>query len=127
MVPSTQKVYKYPLQAKARENLSNIRSYHYNYNYTAVPMEISPLSPLKKYVVCDAYLPPLDMHAARCHVLYFIQKVIVAIVELHESGFAHLDIRLENICLGGSNGDYDAVLIDLDRNQLKTGLASGLY
>lgn len=32
--------------------------------------------------------------------------------QLHEFGFAHNDIRLENICF---SRDFDAVLIDLER------------
>ena len=128
MVPSAQKVYKYPIQASAWKNLHTmIRSNHYDYRYTAVPTEIPLHSPLHKYVMCDAYLPPLDKNAARRYILPFIEKVVAAIGELHDSGFAHLDIRLENICLQSSNGDYDAVLIDLDRSRPKTELASSLY
>ncbi len=41
-----------------------------------------------------------------------MHDVIEAIEELHTTGLAHQDLRLENVCF---NVDDHAVLIDLDR------------
>lgn len=55
--------------------------------------------------------PPLSKREASENLKQFAIKTAAAIEELHGIGFAHLDIRLENICFVNA----DAVLIDLDR------------
>ena len=42
----------------------------------------------------------------------FVEKVDLALTELHNMGIAHSDVRLPNICF---NHQYDAVLIDMER------------
>jgi len=44
----------------------------------------------------------------------FAQSVVNAIEGLHHLGFAHMDIRLPNICFDHIDGSWQAVLIDLD-------------
>ena len=44
----------------------------------------------------------------------FVLGVIAALKELHAAGYAHLDVRLDNICL---DDDRNPVLIDLDRSR----------
>ena len=53
------------------------------------------------------------MDEAKTIIVPLVESVVCAITELHESGRAHQDIRLENICIDANNGN--AVLIDLDR------------
>ena len=59
------------------------------------------------------YSPLTVENVSKC-LKEFIQSLKEAITEFHEAGFAHLDIRLENVCF---NGQCEAVLIDLDRAQ----------
>jgi len=48
----------------------------------------------------------------------YVEGVYSAIQTLHnELGYAHLDIRVENICF---NKDYKLALIDLDRAEKAT-------
>lgn len=55
----------------------------------------------------------------------FVRSVVEAIKELHSSGnWAHLDIRLDNICFDANN---QAILIDIDRSENKTKEVSGLF
>ena len=39
----------------------------------------------------------------------------IALEELHRFGFAHLDVRIPNICFARNGDDYVVKLIDLDR------------
>ena len=48
----------------------------------------------------------------------FLKGLAQAIQEFHQHGFAHQDIRLENVCF---NEQYEPVLIDLDRSIEITG------
>ena len=43
-------------------------------------------------------LPPLSRDEARICLASFVLSVLEAVVDLHECGRTHLDIRLENIC-----------------------------
>lgn len=52
------------------------------------------------------------MEAAKRCLRSVLEKIQIAIDELHKFGFAHLDIRLENVCF---DKELNAVLIDLDR------------
>ena len=45
--------------------------------------------------------------------LIFI-KTATALQELHNLGYAHLDLRLSNICFTANGSDYHVILIDLD-------------
>ncbi len=47
----------------------------------------------------------------RPHLSAFVSLVFAALGKLHGAGYAHLDVRLENICYNDNN---KAVLIDLD-------------
>ena len=58
--------------------------------------------------------------ACRC-AWSFISSVNTALSDLHNTGFAHNDVQLENICFFEN---YEAVLIDLDR---ATPLSSRSY
>lgn len=126
MVPSQRKVYKHPLQASARDTL-RMRVSIGELNFTAVPKSIATPNSLQQYFEYDQYFPPLSISEAKLHIVLFMKDVIAAIHELHGVGIAHLDIRLENICVRRDNDDYHPIFIDIDRSQLKSKRASFLY
>ena len=55
--------------------------------------------------------PMIATEAAAC-VGHFLTELCNALSNLHEKGYAHLDVRLENICF---HADETLVLVDLDR------------
>ena len=46
-----------------------------------------------------------------------MMRTATALLELHRFGFAHLDVRIPNICFAKEGGTYIVKLIDLDRSQ----------
>ena len=71
----------------------------FSLNFQVIPMKVPPLS-YEQAVQCLGCL---------------VESTAVAIKRLHEHGFAHLDIRLDNICFHHDGGDVRrAVLIDFD-------------
>lgn len=64
-----------------------------------------------------AQLPPLTKDNIKVCLSDFMTMTATALIELHEFGFAHLDVRIPNICFAqNQNGnDYIVKLIDLDR------------
>lgn len=58
--------------------------------------------------------PPLDISSARKCFSSFAISTLRALEALHEAGFAHLDVRLPNICFKEVNCEWHAVLIDID-------------
>ena len=68
----------------------------------------------KPFLFYKNLIRPLTRSEAGECLSSFIESVAEAVHSLHKFGYAHLDIRLENICF--SNGSpHHAVLIDLDR------------
>ena len=62
------------------------------------------------------YDKPLSEEEAQRHKVWFVSKVVKAANELHDRAkVAHLDIRLENICLDDDNNRL--ILVDLDRSR----------
>lgn len=66
------------------------------------------------FCVFRVLLPPLHSAQALPCLGYLLDSVATAIEELHQLEFAHMDIRLDNICFTHENGKVVAVLIDLD-------------
>ena len=62
-----------------------------------------------------AQLPPLTPDQLKRCIPDFLTKTATALEELRGLGFAHLDVRLPNICFALHNGHYIVKLIDLDR------------
>ena len=65
-----------------------------------------------------AQLPPLSRVEVSVCLIDFMVKTASALQELHGFGYAHLDVRVPNICFSqekNTEGEYDAKLIDLDR------------
>ena len=71
------------------------------------------------------YLPfsPLNRVQASTCLHSLVQGINCALIELHECGLAHNDVRLPNVCF---NDKYEPVLIDLDRCS-KSGKISTTY
>jgi len=57
---------------------------------------------------------PLTVDEASLCLRDLLKGLAQAIQEFHQNGFAHQDIRLENVCF---NQQYEPVLIDLDRSR----------
>ena len=55
---------------------------------------------------------PLSKALAKLCIRDLVRQVVHALQELHELGFAHLDVRLPNICF---THDGEVRLIDFDR------------
>ena len=117
------KVYKYhvdPLyQTRVRELYFRHQLLHFRGIHTqriAFPEAIQILDGSEcNFSVCQMYDPPLKPDKAKIHIVWFVREVVKAVSELHELDIAHLDIRLENICI-----DHDhcrVMLIDLDRSR----------
>ena len=77
-----------------------------------------------------AQLPPLLRNEVSTCLIDFVARTALALQELHEYGFAHLDVRIPNICFSkekNMNGEYDVKLIDLDRSTLISADDMGGY
>lgn len=70
------------------------------------------------------YKAPLSPDEAKTIVVPFVKSIVVAIRELQTFGYAHLDIRLENICIDNSDA---AILIDIDRSEPVDKEASSFF
>ena len=70
-----------------------------------------------QFFAFPAQLPPLTKDDIKVCLFDFMIMTATALIELHEFGFAHLDVRIPNICFAqNQNGnDYIVKLIDLDR------------
>ena len=65
-----------------------------------------------------AQLPPLSRKEVSTCLIDFMIRTALALQELHEYGFTHLDVRIPNICFSKAknpDGMYGVKLIDLDR------------
>ena len=62
-----------------------------------------------------AQLPPLTHDQLLLCIPDFMTKTATALKELHGLGFAHLDVRLPNICFALHEDHHIVKLIDLDR------------
>ncbi len=81
-----------------------------------------PIIFLKKFFFkYPAMLPPLKKRDISSGVLIkLVNGTIAALQELHDLGYAHNDVRLENICF---TTDHKPVLIDLERKIEESGIA----
>ena len=78
--------------------------------YFVVPRRTVSEKLLFKYPMVH-FNPLKDKEASQC-LRTLVEKVKVALDELHSYGFSHNDVRVANIAF---NENYEAVLIDLDR------------
>ena len=66
------------------------------------------------FYVFPTVLRPLTYREAGHCLLPLVEDVKKALEELHDLGFAHIDVRLNNICLKETSSGMMAVLIDFD-------------
>ena len=102
------KVYKMPLTLKAHMRLTYLHSL--KKGGTVTKQVLLPQGEAKKFFIYRCLDSPSDIKSLNGWYFPFAESVINAPDELHRLGFAHLDLRLPNICFDRGN----AVLIDLD-------------
>ena len=108
--PNENKVYKHPLMYGTRDALELICG------QPARNVVFPVIKESRKLVFM--YFNPLykllkTTREIKLNIVPFVGGVVAALLELHQKGRAHLDIRRENICYD----NHDQVkLIDLDRN-----------
>ena len=112
-------VYKCPLASAAALNLSKAKNALTGLTRTAIPVDL-----VGRYFKYTMYKPPLSPDEAKAVVVPFVKSIVAAIKELHDHNFAHLDIRLENVCIDHSDA---AILIDIDRSEPVNREASRLF
>ena len=114
------KLYKYPMLSTEREVLSELESDLSNgristLERSALPLAIRYIGSMR-YFEFKLYDQPLFEEEARRHKVWFVDEVVKAVNELHDSAhLAHLDIRLENICVDDETNRL--ILVDLDRSR----------
>lgn len=84
--------------------------------YVCFPTKVHTIG-FTQFVQFRKHIKPFSIGYAWQHLRFFCLAVLIAIKRMHEAGFAHLDIRLENICFKVNSLAGRAVLIDLDRSR----------
>ena len=75
-----------------------------------------------------AQLPPLPKDEVAQCLFDYMTMTAIALTELHDNGFAHLDVRIPNICFAKDyDGKYMVKLIDLDRCKNVTATTGSSY
>ena len=69
----------------------------------------------QKFYRIPAHIPPLRKSEVQQCLCDFMTRTATALSELHKFGFAHLDVRVPNICFAEVGNEYIVKLIDLDR------------
>lgn len=95
-----------------------------NMKHITFHCDVKPLGRVLFYKF-PAHLPPLHKHEVEKCLLDFMTRTATALEELHGIGFAHLDVRVPNICFAKEGSKYIVKLIDLDRCRGDT--ADNLY
>ena len=114
------KIYKYPVEPGEGRRLFELLAVLSNVvresaSRIVFPLCADMLDTSACFVVLNMYQPPLSKERAQKYIVWFVEEVVAAVKELHALDIAHLDIRLENICI-----DYNSskvMLIDLDRSR----------
>ena len=63
----------------------------------------------------DLFKPPLSIAKIKLVAKPYFESLISAVKFLHDHSVAHLDLRIENICVSGTPSDFHVVIIDLER------------
>ena len=108
--PHEKKVYKCPLMLDAKNALDVMHG-------QVAQNVVFPIGREMKqetfYFVFPLYTLPKTLAEIKHNIVPFVEGVVTALLELHQMGRAHLDVRRENVC-------YDDLgqvkLIDLDRS-----------
>ena len=107
VIVNDEQVFKYPLPGH-RENLLHIASQDL-VSTTGFLIPDKKLF-LQTFFVYKRLKLPISVDKARENLKQLTMSVVIALKNLHDQGYTHCDIRLDNICYRGNR----AVLIDLD-------------
>ena len=100
-----------PERESFKEFLEVIKDEKINLNHTLLPLKSLRHENLRFHVF-ERQMPPLTKFEAKECLCELITQTAIALLELHTIGYAHLDVRLPNICF---STDHTVKLIDLDR------------
>ena len=114
------KLYKYPMLSTERVALSKLERDVYRMKIPILERSTLPLDQQSigsvEYFEFKLYDQPLSEEEARRHKVWFVSEVVKAVNELHDRAkVAHLDIRLENVCVDDESNRL--ILVDLDRSR----------
>lgn len=62
----------------------------------------------------DLFNYKIRNHITNLNIVYIFKKIIKIILELHNNGIVHRDIKLENFLIDNRNNKFNIILIDLD-------------
>ena len=86
-----------------------------------------PLISVNGFYIFEQLLPPLtNLEAKHCN-RYLCYEVRKSLQVMHSMNYAHLDVRLPNICYRRSTPDYIPVLIDYERVDFVYECSAHLY
>ena len=110
----SEKIYKMPLDATARETLTTFLLTAIRKVNPEPAQVLLPEDRNQGFFIFACLQPPLDIKSLQLCFDSFAMSVLHAVEEIHELGYVHLDLRVPNICFSNNNGCWQAVLIDLD-------------
>ena len=122
---SEEYVWKYLPNSDDSEQLLSFYIEGHRMNYTAVPSCVIALHSI--FFRNKRFLPPLSSDQVTQCLKDFVRSTAIAIKELHDHGFAHLDIRLPNICFVNEKSTFRVMLIDLDRSRPSERIRTRAY
>ena len=111
--PDENSVFKKPLGSCEFQRLLLLRESNLQLQHCVLPTHLV-LKGSAFFFTFRQCLPPSSRSEAKAHVVAFVSQVVNALQELHDSGCAHQDVRLENICYCPTT--FEVVLIDMDRS-----------
>ena len=105
-------------QANEKENVQHLKDCISNPRHIVLFSERTWIWPML-FFSFPAQLPPLSRSEISTCLIDLLVRTALALQELHEYGFAHLDVRIPNICFSKErnlDSEYDVKLIDLNRS-----------
>jgi len=94
-------VYKVPLEDKASVSLHELNEINCSsFPQFLVPRETFHPAIGLQYFKFDILKGCMEPEQAKLRLSTYVYSVLGALQEFHELGYAHLDVRLENICFG---------------------------
>ena len=121
VITDKKKYWKYIVRESEAETVSyvirNIGKCDHLLSYEPVDLG-SHISASRHLFVSPAMLGPLEYMDANESLFDFARLVKEALSSLHQLKWAHLDVRVPNVCFSLKGEDCKAVLIDMDRIQV---------
>lgn len=112
--PEIKKVYKYCFGSPEKDANSSLVDSKLDLRYSNLPTNQQFVN-RKPFFIFDQLDKPLSKDLAKTCLNKFVRGCVNALKELHDSNIAHLDVRLENVCIDPET--KEPVLIDLDRSE----------